>query len=144
MIVDGRTEFVGSDMAKAQKAILEATKTPKATVGIEQTEEKYKIKISDVPAHANATIFLAVTEDNLASNIRGGENSGKKLEHTSVVRELVSLGMLAAEQKSLELENTLRVQPTWKKENLKLIVFVQENASRKIFGVGSLILTKKK
>ena len=140
MIVDGRTEFVGSNVAKSQKAILEAAKTPKATVGIEQTADKYKIKISDVPAHENATIFLAITEDNLASNVKSGENSGRKLEHTSVVRDLQSLGMLAAEQKNLALENTLQIQPNWKRENLKLVVFVQENASRKVLGVNRISL----
>lgn len=143
MVVDGRTEFVGSDAAKTRKAILEAVKSPKATVGIEMAADKYKVKISNAPAHENATIFLAVTEDNLASNVRGGENSGRKLEHTSVVRELKSLGMLASEQKSLEFESALQLQPHWKEENLKIVVFVQENASRKIFGVGRLTPTKK-
>jgi hypothetical protein len=119
---------------------LEAAKNPKANFGIEQTADKYKIKISDIPAHENATVFLAITEDNLASNVKSGENSGKKLEHRSVVRELTSLGMLTAEQKNLELENTLQIQPTWKRENLKLVVFVQENASRKVLGVNRISL----
>ncbi len=141
MIVDGQIQFVGNNMAKATKAILEAAKIPKAIVEIEQTADKLKIKISDIPAHGTATVFLAITEDNLASSSKHGGKSGKLPEHISVVRELLSLGMLSAEQKTLELENTLSIQPTWKKENIKLIVFLQENASRKILGVGRLILT---
>ena len=140
MIVDGQKEFVGSDAGKAAKAISDALKTPKATIEIVPTEEKFKVKISNIPAHQNATVFLAVTEDNLASNIKGGENSGKKLEHTSVVRDLKSFGMLVAEQSNLELESALPTQPNWKRDNLKLIVFVQENASRKIIGVNRIAL----
>ena len=135
MIVDGRTEFVGNSAEKTNKAIAEAAKNPKAAVEFFLDANQLKIKLSDLPAHENATVFLAVTEDNLASNVRRGENSGRRLEHTSVVRELTSLGMLAAEQKSLEMDAALQIQPNWKRENLKVVVFVQENASRKILGV---------
>ena len=142
MIVDGRTEFVGSNQEKTNKAIQEAAKNQKASVEIVQDADKLKIKLSDLPAHETATVFLAVTEDNLASNVRRGENSGRKLEHTSVVRELTSLGMLSAEQKTLEMETALQIQPNWKRENLKIVVFVQENASRRILGVNRLLPAK--
>ncbi len=135
MVVDGQTEFVGSNLETANKAITDSTKIPKANIELTGTENNLKVKISDVPAHENASVFLAVTEDNLASNVKGGENSGRKLEHSSVVRQLKSIGMLSAEQKSLEFENALQIQPDWKKENLKVVVFVQENGSRKILGV---------
>lgn len=135
MVVDGQTQFVGSNLETANKAITDNAKNAKATIELANADNNLKIKISDAPKHENATVFLAITEDNLASNVRGGENSGKKLEHTSIVRELKSLGMLSAEQKNLELENALQIQPNWKRENLKFVVFVQENASRKILGV---------
>ncbi len=138
MIVDGQTQFTGNNMAKAHKAILEAAKIQKAAIEIAPTADKYKIKISDIPTHGNATIFLAITEDNLPSSFKNGENLGKRPEHISVVRELKSLGFLTAEQKNLELETILQIQTAWKKENLKLVVFVQDNASRKILGVGRI------
>lgn len=141
MFVDGRTQFVGNDLAKARKAIAEAAKIQKAAIEIIAAEqEKFIVKISGVPAHENATIFLAVAEDNLASGVRGSGNSGAKPAHVSVARELKSLGMLTAQQTSLEIEIVLQIQPDWKKENLKLIVFVQENLSRKILGVSRIKL----
>ena len=135
MIVDGRTELVGSNMAKAQKAILEAAKTPKAAIEITQSADNYKVNISNVPAHENATVFLAITENDLPSNRKYGVAAERKAAHQSVVRELKSIGMLPAGQLNLEIETVLQIQPAWKRENLKLIVFVQENASRKILGV---------
>ena len=128
-------------MAKAHKAITEAAKIQKATIEIAPAADKYKIKISDIPAHGNATVFLVITEDNLPSSFKNGEKLGNKPEHISVVRELKSLGFLTAEQKNLEIESVLQLQPNWKKENMKLIVFVQENGSRKILGVGRITLT---
>ncbi len=141
MIVDGRNEFVGSNEERTNKAIADAAKSPKAAVEISQNADNLKIKLSDIPTHENATVFLAVTEDNLASNVRGGENSGRKLAHTSVVRELKSLGMLTAAQAVSEMETTLQIQPNWKRENLKVVVFVQENATRKILGVNRIVLS---
>lgn len=138
MIVDGRAEFAGNNLAKARKAITDAAKISKAAVEITPKAASCKIQISDIPAHENATIFLAITEDNLASNRESGLESNKKVEHISVVRELKSLGMLAAAQTDLEIETALQIQSTWRKENLKLIVFVQENASRKILGVSRI------
>lgn len=141
MIVDGQTAFVGSDANKARKAIADAAKSPKAKIELAQSSENnLKIKIADAPAHENATVFLAITEDNLSSSVRGGENSGRRLEHASVVRELKSLGVLTAAQTSLEMENAFQTKSDWKKENLKFVVFLQENATRKIFGANRINL----
>jgi len=135
MIVDGQTGFSGNNIVKAQKAILNAAKIQKAKVEIIPAADKIKINISDLPAHQIATIFLAVTEDNLASNRKNDAKSDNQLTNMSVVRELKSLGMLTAQQMNLEIETALQIQPAWKKENLKLVVFVQENTSRKVLGV---------
>lgn len=135
MVVDGQTEFVGSNMSNANKAITESAKNVKATVELQSAENNLKVKISDIPKHENATIFLAIAEDNLSSNVTRGENSGKKLAHTSVVRELKSIGVVTAQQNNFTTEATVQIQPDWKKENLKFVVFVQENGSRKILGV---------
>ncbi len=135
MIVDGRAEFTGNNLAKARKAILDAAKTNKARIEITPRAATCKIEITGIPAHETATVFLAITEDNLASNRKSKRKSNERVEHVSVVRELNSLGMLAAAQTNLEIETALQIQPAWKKENLKLVVFVQENASRKVLGV---------
>lgn len=141
MIVDGREAFVGSDAARAQKAIAKAAQAAKATVELAQTADKIKIKISNAPAHENANVFLAVTENNLASSVRGGENSGRKLTHDSVVRELKSVATLASAQNTLEIETVFEMKPDWKKENLRLVVFLQENKTRKIFGASRVKLS---
>ncbi len=138
MIVDGQTQFVGSNLSEANKAISANAKNKKADVELNYSEDKLNIKISDVPLHENSSVFLAVAEDNLSKNIKGGENSGRKLDHTSVVRELRSVGMIGAGENNFENAFEVQLQPEWKKENVKFIVFVQENASRKILGVSRL------
>lgn len=135
MVVDGQKEFVGSSMENARKAIADSAEIVKAAVELQSAENNLKVKISDIPKHENSTVFLAIAEDNLSSNVTRGENTGKKLAHTSVVRELKSIGLVTAEQNSFAAETAVQIQPEWKKENLKFVVFVQENGSRKILGV---------
>jgi hypothetical protein len=142
MIVDGKIEFVGSDLGKAAKAIAEAVKFQKGRVEVAENSDKLTVKITDLPAHEASNILLAITEDNLVSNVVRGENSGKRLEHQSVVRELKSIGTLNPKEKSTEIEMILQFNRNWKKDNLKIVVFVQENDSRRILGVGRIALGK--
>ncbi len=138
MIVDGQTEFVGSNFENAQKSVTDAAKSAKAAIEITNANDKLKIKISDVPAHEDSFVWLAIAEDDLKTSVKSGENGGKVLNHVSVVRELKSLGNLAAADKSFETEFAVPINSAWKKNNLKFIVFVQGTQSKKIFGVKKL------
>lgn len=143
MVVDGGAEFNGSNTGKASKAIMESSKNKKAKVSLELSGgETLKVEIYDFPEKNAATVFLALAENALASNVKSGENSGKTLEHTAVVRELKSIGAPDFGKKSFAAESVLSLQPGWKKENMKAVVFVQENQSRKIVGAGQIDLKK--
>lgn len=134
MIVDGQIQFVGSDVGKASQAIVEAAKSPKANVEIVVRGDSLKIKISDAPKHSDASVFLAIAENNLASTVKRGENSGKNLAHASVVRDLRPIGKLEAKSGGFEQQTTVARNPQWNQTNLSYVVFVQENESRKIIG----------
>jgi hypothetical protein len=138
MVVDGQTQFVGSNLDTANKAISDSAKANKAMIEISNAADKLKVKISDAPAHDDAYVWLAIAEDNLKTNVRRGENGGKTLDHVSVVREMKLLGSLAAADKTFESETALQFNPTWKKENLKFVVFVQGKDSKKVFGAKKL------
>ena len=139
MIVDGRLQFVGSNLGEAGKAIMEAAKSPKANIETAFVDKNtLKIKISDIPRHGDSTVFLAYAEDKLASNVKRGENAGKVMEHVSVVRQLLPLAKIEAKSNVYEQETAVNLQPEWKAENMKYIVFVQENESRRILGIGKI------
>ncbi len=140
MVVDGNREFVGSNTGTAAKAIDESAKVQKGTVEIVNNEDKLSIKITNLPEHENTTVYLAIAEDNLISNVARGENSGKRLEHQSVVRELKTVGNLNSQQNAFEIETDLQLNSNWKRENLKIIVFAQANGNRKILGIGKIHL----
>ena len=78
--------------------------------------------------------MLAVTEGNLETSVSGGENSGRKLRHTGVVRSLTSLGRLDARNDVYSGNARLNLNPQWNRANLNLVLFVQDRVTRRILG----------
>lgn len=138
MFVDGTIHFVGSRQDKATKAIAQAIKTAKPEINLSVSGEKLLINIPNLPKHQSATVYLALTESNLVRKIGRGNNEGKTLEHPSVARGLHAIGSIDAQTSQFKAETFFQMQPEWKRENVKIIVFVQENATRKIIAANRL------
>ena len=135
MVVDGHAEFVGSDSGKATKAIADAANFTKGKIAISPDQDKFKIDVSQLAKHDDATVYLAVAEDKIRSDVRGGENAGGSFVHMSVVRELDPLGKIGGDTDNGTFQTTLSENKVWHPENVKYIAFVQENSSRKILAV---------
>jgi hypothetical protein len=135
MVVDGHEEFVGSDSGKATQAITEAANNTKGTIAISPDQDKFRIAVSALGKHGDATAFLAVAEDKIKSNVRGGENAGSTFLHMSVVRELDTLGKIGTDADNAAFQTQLSNNKDWHAENLKYVAFVQENSTRKILAV---------
>jgi hypothetical protein len=141
MVVDGVAQFVGSDAGQAQRAISQAASQPEvATVKLSSGgPDQLAVQVKAPVSVGEANVLLAITEDNLTSQVGTGENGGRTLHHAAVVRELRQLGSLQnggfAESVSLKLDKD------WKRQDLRAVVFVQEGPTGKIQGVASLALT---
>jgi hypothetical protein len=140
MVVDGKYEFTGSGYSKALTEIGKAANENKGEVKLKVQEEllnpSVKVYISGLNLKEDSEVLLAVAEDNLSTSVKRGENGGKKLNHISVVRNLVPLGNIAVGDKTFETEKTVQLNPNWDKKNLKLVVFVQNKNSKNIAAVG--------
>jgi hypothetical protein len=152
MIVDGRDEFAGGNMSRARDAIARAAQSPKANIqlvasqGSNKNEVKLSIQIRDLPRVAagdTADVLLAVTENNLRSEVPRGENAGRSLRHSAVTRQLTVLGTISDNQNSFAAQPVATVASGWNKDNLRAVVFVQERASRRVLGAASISLSEK-
>jgi len=156
MIVDGQTEFVGSNMGRARDAIAQALKSPKATVRLERKSNQdaaaadtaqLSVHIENLPAMSagdTAEVLLAVTETDLQTNVSRGENSGRRLRHIAVVRQFNVIGNVnMSEGKAFTAAPVVAISDGWKRENLRAVVFVQERASRQILGAATIRLASK-
>ena len=147
MIVDGQTEFVGSQESRARQAIAQAARSPKAAVHLAWASnpeagnagplEVRVEKLEGAMAGETAEVFLAVTESNLHSKISSGENAGRKLDHTAVVRKLERIGMADPQAAAFAARRIIEISPEWKRENLRAVVFVQESRSRRMLAAAS-------
>jgi hypothetical protein len=125
MVVDGNNEFVGNSSGRAQTIIAEAaTRAQKADIQISAgTADKLLVRVDPVGNAAPADVMLAVTEDNLTSKIGAGENDGRVLRHSAVVRDFRRLGHF--EKSSFETSVSVHLDKEWKPDNLHVVVFVQ-------------------
>ena len=78
---------------------------------------------------------MALAEDNLSSDIEKGENAGRNLSHVSVVRQLRGISRIESARSNYTGIINLAAEPDWNTDNLKVIVFLQENSTRVIPGV---------
>lgn len=147
MIVDGRTQFVGSDREAALQAIAHAARTPRASVEITKAASvggkiTLGVKVDSLPPVSRgdkALVYLVITEDGLHSDVRSGENAGRSLNHTGVVRQMTLLGEAQATGVATA-SPTVTPASGWNPSHLHAVVFVQEQNSRRMLGAATLPL----
>lgn len=137
MIVDGEEEFVGSDASRARRAIGQAA-AQAAAANIELSWAATDKLLVRVNAHDlnSGDVFLAITEDNLSSQIKAGENNGHTLHHWAVVREFRRIGQL--QRGNFETGVPLSFDQGWKRNDLHIVVFVQIAGDGRIQGAASV------
>ena len=144
MVVNGQAEFVGSREREAHEAIQKAAAQPHAEITISNeaakkpNESQFKIAVAKLPDPNNAgqaEIYLAITETDLHSAVKAGENSGVDVHHSAVVRTFKKIGSAdPAKEPAFSGEPSIKFDKNWKRENLRAVVFVQEKRSRRILG----------
>jgi hypothetical protein len=151
MVVDGKTELLGSDAGKAQAAIADAARAGETPVSVSaqpspaKEAQRFNVRvgklIGSAPGDA-AEVWLAVSEGGLQSSVTAGENAGRHLTHAGVLRSLRKIGDIKSDgSQSFEATPEVKLKPDWKRDNLQVVVFVQERKSRKILGSAATHVT---
>lgn len=152
MVVDGKTEFVGSQSRKAWQAVQQAAAEARARVTLrpgnspDSSTENLSVSISRLPEMAGrdtAEVWLAITETGLHSEVKRGENAGEDLHHGAVVRSIRKIGEAkAGDETSFSGDATVPLRAEWKRENLHSVVFVQAKKSRRILGSAAIAVAR--
>ncbi len=143
MIVDGRSEFNGADARAAREAITQAARNPKAAVSVtpspapEGARLQIRVDSADFAKLAGkADVMLAITENDLSNSVTRGENAGHNLSHNGVVRRLTLVG--TATKAGFTADQVVVLDKSWKRENLRAVVFLQDRTSRRVFGAAEV------
>jgi hypothetical protein len=140
VVIDGKIELVGGDRRAAITAITGSAQQPKPVeIVLRIAEDKLSVTInSHKPVEGE--VVLALTESNLTTEVRAGENGGHTLRHTAVTRMLLPLGVMHGNSFSAMKE--IRVAPEWSRKELRAVVFVQQKDQGQILGAGSIAVSQ--
>ena len=139
MIVDGTDEFVGSSSRDAEKAFDKAAAAAKIPVRIADAKLegnllKVHVETGSLPnQERNADVVVVVALNRAESQVAAGENSGRRLTHVAVVRNLVKAGSLESGQ-AFSQDVVLKLEKRIDPAQLRVIAFLQEPGPGKILG----------
>jgi hypothetical protein len=92
MVVNGRSQFVGSDGLALKRALEEDSRRSHTALHIVSSSHNTSgldVTFSlSTPASKSLDIIAVLTDDSDRSNVLRGENSGRSLQHVSVARSL--------------------------------------------------------
>jgi hypothetical protein len=129
MVIDGRVEFNGSERARANEEIARARAREKAAVQLTRDADRLDVSI-DPTAHS-ADVMLAIAQTTGESQVAGGENKGRHLQHVSILKNLRKIG---AVKKGVAFRQTVDLPR--EAGTLRAIVFVQEPGLGTVYGAG--------
>jgi hypothetical protein len=148
MVVDGQAQFVGGN---GQQALLEIDKAAhRVQTDVTITSEKpqgkgsqrFTVSVEKLAGNTAgdvAEVWLAVTEDGLESSVKRGENAGHVLHHIATLRSLHKIGVASASGAPASFTGSpdVKIESRWNRENVRVVVFIQEKKSGKILGAAS-------
>ena len=144
LVVNGRSGFVGSHQTDAYRAVAGAIAQPRTDISIsllkseKHDHERLRVELGKLQGAESgdvAEVWLAITETALHSSVTAGENAGHDLHHAPVLRWLHKAGTSNLNATlSFAGESDLKLDSAWKRNNLRIVAFVQEKRSRHILG----------
>jgi hypothetical protein len=144
MVVDGTEQFVGSNAHALIAAVEKEAKTPRQSVAIEgahwdQGTAQFSIH-ANVPAGAKLVAVLAA--DATHQEVSGGENSGRTLHHTAVVRVMKKFNADAADGRELKLPGGPLAQKNEANDPVRLVVFLVDHKTGHVLGAAEQTLNR--
>lgn len=143
MIVDGTEQFVGNDAAHAQRAIQHAAQNPTVKLALSRpVVDGHKVSASiSTPASATAKpqadLYAALVDPTDTTDIRGGENGGRRIQHAGVVRTLQRVGSLK-DLGSNPVSFSLNAPKDANPSQMRVVVFAQQKDQGAVLGATSV------
>jgi len=151
LVVDGRTECVGSEEGQVMRRIGDALDAPPAgrvTLALDpltpdgHLRVRVGAKLSRTAAQGDLDLWVAVWETGLVTPVGAGENASRTLRNDYVVRrfeKVLALPGTAGAERSGEI--VLGIDKRWKAAQLGVAAFLQDPATLHIHGAAARPLT---
>ena len=144
VVVQGQQDCVGSNLGCIREALERARARGRtAEVRIQQAHvngESIRVQ-ADTRLSSGApdvVVTVVVFESGLSTAVRRGENRGRRLDNDFVVRTLREVGLVRhGDTRSHRTETEIALGNEWMVENLGVVVFLQDPASRRVLGAAT-------
>ena len=137
MVVNGRTEFVGSLADRARAEVNAALARPAAAAvhvsAQRDARGRWDARWQVEGAPADAVVCVALVESDLRSQVRRGENQGRTLIHSSVVRAFESFSVGSKAAGDARLTPSTEVDPA----HARVVAFVQDRRTLAVLGAAA-------
>jgi hypothetical protein len=141
VIVDGAVTLHLADAQQVKQTLQQAANTTVIPIRIASVVAdpgnpgalRARIEVDGSQAPHNADIYEALALNHAESQVLHGENSGKHLEHTSVLQSLTKIGKVE-KGKNFSREIEIKLKPGTDPKNIRLIVFAQVPGPGKVLG----------
>lgn len=141
-IVNGQTEFVGSDEPTLRNTLIK-TISGKSAAGLIITPKKLEgsltVNYSVTGNYNSAVIRLALVQKNATRQIKRGENQGRILNHWQIVRALTSAKVSPKGNGKLQLS----MPEDFNKNDWEIIAMIQNTSTGKMYAATKLSLQKQ-
>lgn len=131
LVVNGKTEFVGSNESATDYAINSALKgSPAAAVTLHGNLQSGKMALDyQVTGDSDHNeLVIAVVQKNAVSKVKRGENEGRTLAHAQIVRQLYSFEL----EKDKKGQISISLSKDFNTNGWELIGFLQDPKTRAI------------
>lgn len=139
VVIDGQRQAVGGNEVAIQNAVAAAARDRKTGLKIGNAvrngnQIKFHLTSENLTAADGAvTVYVALAENKVLSNVAGGENGGRSLSHVAVVRVFASAGALKGGS-AFSKDVTLAVPAVHGSSGFRVVAFLQQDKSHKIVG----------
>ena len=138
VVVNGKTEFTGSDRRKLDQSIrlgLQENTNTLTQLESRSTADNGVMVTFRKAVDKNSAVCIALVQRNAVSAVKRGENSGAELRHVNVVRDFKKV---SGESGTVRLT----LPPDVLARDCSVVAFVQAPASLQISGAGSCVISQ--
>jgi hypothetical protein len=134
VVVDGTSQFVGSDGRAMVAAVARASTKPKMSLMLESVKLDHGTARFAVRAESlkGAKLTAVIAADATHSEVARGENAGRTLHHTAVVRALKEMDGANADGRALTLDFSKAQGAVSTDGAMRLVVFAVDSSGRVI------------
>ena len=138
MVIDGRSDAVGSNRGAVEAAIAAAAANVHVRVAFAgDAASGYRVRLPETALDAPATVWAVLYDRRHETAVKRGENTGRTIRNSNVVRGLIEL----ARWDGAATEIPLAIDPELTAGRDACAVIVQQDESGPVLGAATMALT---